>query len=123
MQPFRHILRQHFLFRLALQRIQLPGAVGRGNAGEHHGFGHHQAVGGRYDARPVRHAFRRNLWLTAFSVLHAYLLLSAHDVLYVYGLPGLALFPLRRVHPLQLSALGVALLSAGALINAYGTRF
>jgi uncharacterized protein len=41
---------------------------------------------------------RRCLWLTLFGLLHAYLFWYG-DVLYFYGLLGLALFPLRKVRP------------------------
>ena len=53
--------------------------------------------------------FRRNLSLMLFGVVHAYLLLWPHDVLYAYGLLGMFIFPLRRVPALALFLSGVAL--------------
>ncbi len=55
--------------------------------------------------------YRRNLTLMLFGIVHAYLLLWPHDVLYAYGLLGMFLFPLRRVRPLVLFLIGVAMLS------------
>ena len=53
--------------------------------------------------------YRRTLWLIAFGVLHAYLV-SNSDILFAYGVVGLALFPLRHVRPSQLLIAGVAVL-------------
>jgi uncharacterized protein len=53
--------------------------------------------------------YRRNLTLMLFGIVHAYLLLWPHDVLYAYGLLGLFLFPLRRTPTLVLFLAGVAL--------------
>lgn len=53
--------------------------------------------------------YRRNLTLMLFGLIHAYLLLWPHDVLYAYGLIGLFLFPLRRLPALALFLLGMAL--------------
>lgn len=53
--------------------------------------------------------YRRNLTLMLFGLIHAYLLLWPHDVLYAYGLIGLFLFPLRRLPALALFLLGAAL--------------
>jgi uncharacterized protein len=53
--------------------------------------------------------YRRNLTLMLFGILHAYLLLWPHDVLYAYGLIGLFLFPLRRAPALALFLAGVVL--------------
>jgi uncharacterized protein len=43
-----------------------------------------------------------------FGLVHAYLLLWPHDVLYAYGLLGMFIFPLRRVPTLALFLVGVA---------------
>jgi uncharacterized protein len=59
--------------------------------------------------------YRRNLVLMAFGLVHAWLLLWPHDVLYAYGLLGLFIFPLRRVPPLVLLLIGVALQAVAAL--------
>jgi len=53
--------------------------------------------------------YRRNLILILFGIIHAYLLLWPHDVLYVYGLIGLFLFPLRRAPTLVLFIGGLIL--------------
>jgi len=53
--------------------------------------------------------YRRNLILMVFGLIHAYLLLWPHDVLYAYGLLGLFLFPLRRLPALALFLIGVVL--------------
>lgn len=53
--------------------------------------------------------YRRNLVLMVFGLIHAYLLLWPHDVLYAYGLIGLFLFPLRRAPAIALFLAGVAL--------------
>lgn len=59
--------------------------------------------------------YRRNLTLMLFGLIHAYLLLWPHDVLYAYGLIGLFLFPLRRMPALGLLVLGVVLQSVSNL--------
>ena len=57
---------------------------------------------GRADARGAAeqtgdiHA-RRNLWLVAFGLLDSWVLLWSGDVLYSYGLIGLALYPFRKL--------------------------
>ncbi len=51
--------------------------------------------------------FRRQLWLIAFGLVHGYLLLWPHDVLYDYGVIGLLLFPLRGLAPRTLLVIGV----------------
>lgn len=53
--------------------------------------------------------YRRNLSLMLFGIVHAYLLLWPHDVLYAYGLLGLFIFPLRRVPAWVLLLVGVSL--------------
>lgn len=58
-------------------------------------------------------AARRNLWLVLFGLLHAYLLWHG-DILFWYGLAGLALYPFRRVRAGWLIVLGV-LLTAGEI--------
>ncbi len=55
--------------------------------------------------------YRRNLTLMLFGIVHAYLLLWPHDVLYAYGLLGMFLFPLRRTPALALFLAGVAMLA------------
>ena len=53
---------------------------------------------------------RRCLWLILFGMLHAYLLWYG-DILYMYGLIGLALFPFRHVRPGRLLVIGFILIS------------
>ena len=52
--------------------------------------------------------YRRNIVLIIFGLIHAWLLLWPHDVLYAYGLIGMFLFPLRNIR-------APALLLAGCL--------
>ncbi len=40
---------------------------------------------------------RRNAWLVAFGVVHAYLLLWLGDILFTYGIVGLFLFAFRKL--------------------------
>jgi uncharacterized protein len=54
--------------------------------------------------------YRRNLWLIAFGMIDAYLLLWEGDVLYFYGLAALFLFPLRNMQARHLIMIGVAAL-------------
>jgi uncharacterized protein len=49
--------------------------------------------------------YRRTLWLTVFGLLHAYFIWIS-DILYYYGVVGLALFPLRKLRPATLLATG-----------------
>jgi uncharacterized protein len=53
--------------------------------------------------------YRRTLWLILFGVLHAYFIWFG-DILYLYGLIGLALFPLRKAKPSALLIAGLLLL-------------
>ncbi|HEV2686982.1 MAG TPA: DUF418 domain-containing protein, partial [Bryobacteraceae bacterium] len=49
--------------------------------------------------------YRRTLWLMLFGIIHGYLL-WAGDILYMYALAGLALFPFRRMRPRSLLIIG-----------------
>jgi uncharacterized protein len=49
--------------------------------------------------------YRRTLWLVVFGMLHAYFIWIS-DILYFYGVVGLALFPLRKLRPATLLAAG-----------------
>jgi uncharacterized protein len=55
--------------------------------------------------------YRRTLWLIAFGLLHAYFLWDG-DILYYYGVAGLALYPLRKVAARWLIVAGVLVLAA-----------
>jgi len=59
------------------------------------------------DLAQVDRYFRRQLWLIAFGMVHGYLLLWPHDVLYDYGVIGVLLFPLRNLAPRTLFLIGV----------------
>jgi len=48
--------------------------------------------------------FRRTMWLIAFGLLNAYVLLWSGDILYFYGIVGLLLFVFRNVAPRKLVA-------------------
>ncbi|WP_319532943.1 DUF418 domain-containing protein [uncultured Cohaesibacter sp.] len=41
--------------------------------------------------------YRRLMWLMVFGLVHSYILLSTFDILFIYGLLGLLLFPLRNL--------------------------
>ena len=53
--------------------------------------------------------YRRTLWLIVIGVLHAYLIWFG-DILFYYGVVGLALFPLRKLSARTLCIIGVVLL-------------
>lgn len=57
---------------------------------------------------------RRNMWLVLFGALHGYLLLWPGDILYQYGIAGMALFVFRRVRPSRLAILGAIILALQA---------
>ncbi|MDH5178033.1 MAG: DUF418 domain-containing protein [Gammaproteobacteria bacterium] len=59
--------------------------------------------------------YRRTILLIIFGLIHAWILLWPQDVLYAYGLLGLFLFPLRKLSPKALFALGFVLLILGDL--------
>jgi uncharacterized protein len=58
--------------------------------------------------------FRRNLWLIAFGLFNAWILLWGGDILYFYGLTALFLFSFRNLSGKRLLALGVASFVLGA---------
>jgi uncharacterized protein len=71
---------------------------------------------GRIDARVGREQaadihLRRNLWLVLFGIVHGYLLLWWGDILYAYGLIGMALFAFRRMTPRALMICGTVILA------------
>jgi uncharacterized protein len=53
---------------------------------------------------------RRNLWLIAFGMIHAYVLLWNGEILYTYGIVGLVLFTFRKQSPKMLLIVGIAVL-------------
>ena len=58
--------------------------------------------------------FRRNLWLIAFGLFNAWILLWGGDILYFYGLTALFLFAFRNLPGKTLLGLGVASFILGA---------
>jgi len=58
--------------------------------------------------------FRRNLWLIAFGLFNAWVLLWGGDILYFYGLTALFLFSFRNLSGKKLLGLGVAAFALGA---------
>lgn len=74
-------------------------------------------------ASPRALHYRRMLWLLAFGLVHAYLLWYG-DVLTIYALCALALYPLRKLSPRALIALGVGLFAvASAIFVAMGATY
>jgi uncharacterized protein len=58
--------------------------------------------------------FRRNLWLIAFGLFNAWMLLWGGDILYFYGFTALFLFAFRNLPGKKLLGLGVASFVLGA---------
>jgi uncharacterized protein len=73
-------------------------------------------------ARPGRTYYRRLLWLLAFGLFDAFVLLWPADILVTYALMGMLLYPLRRLGArwLLLLALAVFALQAGLRLNEAG---
>ena len=66
--------------------------------------------------------YRRNIWLIAFGMIHAYLLLWDGDILYYYGIVALFLFPLRNMSPRNLILASLAAFLAMSLVNNYDKK-
>ena len=75
---------------------------------------------GRADAPDI--FFRRNLWLIAFGLVNAWILLWIGDILYYYGITALFLYAFRKLSGRALLALGIASLVLGAAWSANDTR-
>ena len=60
--------------------------------------------------------YRRMAWLILFGVLHAHLLWYG-DILYAYGMCGLAVWLLRKWRPIVLIPLGIAMISVAFVIS------
>jgi uncharacterized protein len=56
--------------------------------------------------------YRRNLWLCAFGLLNAFVLMWWGDILLTYGIAATFLFPFRRLKPLTQCAIGAAFIGA-----------
>ncbi|MGI9201343.1 MAG: DUF418 domain-containing protein [Woeseiaceae bacterium] len=63
--------------------------------------------------------FRRNLWLVAFGLVHAWLLLFPGDILYRYGVVALFLFAFRKLSPKTLIVLGILVLASTTVKDIY----
>ncbi|MBF0250067.1 MAG: DUF418 domain-containing protein [Alphaproteobacteria bacterium] len=59
--------------------------------------------------------YRRTILLLLFGVVHGFVLLNLHDVLYAYGLLGMFLFPLRNVDGRTLLICGAAFLTLASV--------
>ncbi|MCB1424220.1 MAG: DUF418 domain-containing protein [Zhengella sp.] len=59
--------------------------------------------------------YRRQMALIAFGVIHAYLLLWPYDILYLYGLFGLFLFPVRKWSPRRLWIAAALMMAMSAI--------
>jgi uncharacterized membrane protein YeiB len=68
-----------------------------------------EARGGQAEVTDIY--YRRTLWLLAFGVVHAFLLLWAGDILFSYALVGLLLFPFRKMRAESLIVIGLILLA------------
>lgn len=51
--------------------------------------------------------YRRNLWLMLFGLANVFLLLFPGDILFVYAIAALVIFPFRRLSPKALLAIGL----------------
>ena len=72
----------------------------------------HRLEGAR-GTQAIDHYYRRNLWLILFGVLHAFVLLWPMEILFTYGVLGLALFPLRNLKPRSLMIVGTLMVLWG----------
>ena len=66
--------------------------------------------------------YRRNLWLCVFGLANAFVLLWFGDILLVYGIAAVFLFPFRKLSPKAQCALASLFLAALILYNADGYR-
>ncbi|WP_116808382.1 DUF418 domain-containing protein [Steroidobacter cummioxidans] len=70
-----------------------------------------------HDVRPADLYFRRTLWLIVFGLVNGYVLLWSGDVLFYYGIAGLALFVFRNLSPRRLLILATAFMLVQTLIS------
>lgn len=75
---------------------------------------------GRPDAADLY--VRRNLWLVAFGMVNAYLLIWYGDILYAYGVIALFAFPFRNMTARSLLTIGIGALLLGAAWNLWDAR-
>lgn len=79
------------------------------------------------DDGPVRVAdlyYRRNMWLLLFGLVNIFVLCFPGDILFIYALAALFLFPFRRLGPKTLLALGLVwtLVTIGTGAQRYAER-
>lgn len=60
--------------------------------------------------------YRRTFWLMVFGMIHAYFLWYG-DILYPYALCGLVLYPMRKMGPRWLTAIGVVMIVATCIAS------
>ena len=56
--------------------------------------------------------YRRNLWLIAFGLFHAFVLMWPGDILFAYGIAALFVFPFRRLAPRTKALIGAVFIIA-----------
>src|SRR5687768_2033508 len=56
--------------------------------------------------------YRRNLWLIAFGLFHAFVLMWPGDILFAYGIAALFVFPFRRLGPRTKALIGALFILA-----------
>ena len=66
--------------------------------------------------------YRRNLWLCIFGLANAFVLLWFGDILLVYGLAAVFLFPFRKLGPKAQCGIGGLFLAALIMLNAMDYR-
>ena len=64
---------------------------------------------------------RRNLWLVGFGLINSWFLLWDGDILYMYGVIALFIFPFRKMAPRRLLIAGLIAMGLMALWNGYDT--
>jgi uncharacterized protein len=60
---------------------------------------------------------RRTAWLIAFGLVHLYVLLMPDDILLIYGIAGLFLFPFRKLPPHRLATVSAVLIVAVTVLS------
>ena len=75
---------------------------------------------GRPDAADLY--VRRNLWLVAFGMINAFLLVWYGDILYAYGVTALFIYPFRNMAARWLMTIGIVTLLLGAAWNLKDAR-